>query len=130
MGGITKMKALKKGFTLIELIVVIAILAILALLIVPQVTGYVTKANEAVAKANARSCYTEWAAGQTALESGVYTEAPDLSSGCKASEGLSLTTDGTITWNANGEMGSKYAGIVTVTKGLNAAPTATAAPIK
>ena len=130
MGGITKMKALKKGFTLIELIVVIAILAILALLIVPQVTGYVTAANENVAKANARSCYTEWVAGQTAVESNVYATAPALSNGCSTSTGLTMTTKGSVYWNANGDAGSKYAGIVPVENGQNSAPTATVAPIK
>lgn len=48
----------KKGFTLIELIVVIAILAILAAILIPSITGYIEKANDATASANARSAYT------------------------------------------------------------------------
>jgi type IV pilus assembly protein PilA len=109
MGGITKMKALKKGFTLIELIVVIAILAILALLIVPQVTGYIAQANMNVAKANADSCYTEWIASDTATAAGFSSPIPSVRSDCK----VTLTNkSGTITWTGNG-----YTGTVTVTDG-------------
>lgn len=48
----------KKGFTLIELVVVIAILAVLALILIPSITGYVKKADDAKNLANARSIYT------------------------------------------------------------------------
>ena len=54
----------KKGFTLVELIVVIAILGILAALVVPQVTGYIQKAQESTDQANAQMLYT---AGQLYL---------------------------------------------------------------
>ena len=40
------MKNKKKGFTLVELIVVLAILAILAAMLVPELTGYIDKANQ------------------------------------------------------------------------------------
>lgn len=49
----------KKGFTLIELIVVIAILAILAAILIPSLTSYLEKANNAKNLANARSVYSE-----------------------------------------------------------------------
>jgi len=49
----------KKGFTLIELIVVIAILAILAAILIPAVTGYITKATDAKNQANCRSYYSQ-----------------------------------------------------------------------
>jgi len=52
-------KTNKKGFTLIELIVVIAILAILAAILIPAVTGYITKANEARDTANCRALYSQ-----------------------------------------------------------------------
>lgn len=54
----------KKGFTLVELIVVIAILGILAALVVPQVTGYIEKAQKNTDQANAQMLYT---AGQLYL---------------------------------------------------------------
>ncbi len=53
----------KKGFTLIELIVVIAILAILAAILIPAVTGYITKATESKDAANCRSLYAEASLG-------------------------------------------------------------------
>jgi type IV pilus assembly protein PilA len=49
----------KKGFTLIELIVVIAILAILAAILIPSVTGYITKATDAKNLANCRSYFAQ-----------------------------------------------------------------------
>jgi len=49
----------KKGFTLIELIVVIAILAILAAILIPAVTGYITKAEQARDSANCRALYSQ-----------------------------------------------------------------------
>jgi len=119
MGGITKMKALKKGFTLIELIVVIAILAILALLIVPQVTGYVDQANKSVAIANADTCYTQWSADATSFASGISTSTPTPipSSGCDygALKG-DPTASGTIIWSKTGKAGG-YKGTVKVTNG-------------
>lgn len=48
-------KRTKKGFTLIELIVVITILAVLAVIAIPVVTGWVDKARDAEAAANART---------------------------------------------------------------------------
>ncbi|MDR2109241.1 MAG: prepilin-type N-terminal cleavage/methylation domain-containing protein [Coriobacteriales bacterium] len=52
----------KKGFTLIEVIVVLVILAILAAIAIPSLTGYIDKANQRAATAQA-------AAVRTALQS-------------------------------------------------------------
>ena len=45
--NLTKMKK-KKGFTLIELMAVIAIIAILAAVLVPTVSGYITRSKKIV----------------------------------------------------------------------------------
>lgn len=49
----------KKGFTLVELIVVIAIIAILALILIPAITGYTKKADEAALQSSARALHTK-----------------------------------------------------------------------
>lgn len=44
----------KKGFTLVELIVVLVILAILAALLIPALTGYISRANKQKVEAECR----------------------------------------------------------------------------
>lgn len=75
----------KKGFTLIELIVVIAILAILAAILIPAVTGYITKATEAKDTANCRSLYS-----QTSLEV-MLDQAITIGNSPATVEGLTVT---------------------------------------
>ena len=58
----------KKGFTLLELVVVIAIMAVLALVLVPNLTAYIQKADDAKVKANMKSVHT---AAELAVQSNV-----------------------------------------------------------
>ena len=50
-----KLNKKKKGFTLIELMAVIAIIAILAAVLVPTVSGYITRAKKTAVITQARS---------------------------------------------------------------------------
>jgi prepilin-type N-terminal cleavage/methylation domain-containing protein len=53
-----KQLGLKKGFTLVEVIVVLVILAILAAIAIPALTGYIDKANKRAAISTARTYIT------------------------------------------------------------------------
>ena len=63
-----QLKANKKGFTLIEMIVVIAIIGVLAAILVPSMSGYISQAKESKKQANARTVYTAAQAAVTGLE--------------------------------------------------------------
>ena len=54
---VKKAKKSKGGFTLIELIVVVAILAILAAILIPTISGQISKANDSKGNSMANSAY-------------------------------------------------------------------------
>ena len=57
MSYLTKLRAQKKGFTLIVLIVVIAIIGVLMAILVPSMIGWVNSSRRRTAEANAKNVY-------------------------------------------------------------------------
>lgn len=59
-------KTLKKGFTIVELVIVIAVVAILASVLIPTFSGVIDKANNSAALQNASNAYKQYAVDHVA----------------------------------------------------------------
>ena len=57
-----KKRNLKKGFTIVELVIVIAVIAILSAVLIPTFGSVVANAEKAALKADAKAIYTEYVA--------------------------------------------------------------------
>ena len=55
------MKKIKKGFTIVELVIVIAVIGILSAVLIPTFSSLVSKANETALQEGLRNAYTEYA---------------------------------------------------------------------
>ena len=55
------MRKIKKGFTIVELVIVIAVIGILSAVLIPTFSSLVSKANETALQEGLRNAYTEYA---------------------------------------------------------------------
>ncbi len=67
------MKKMKKGFTIIELVIVIAVIGILSAVLIPTFSGVTEKGKKAAAIENAKNAYTQALVDED--ESNNYTDA-------------------------------------------------------
>ena len=68
------MKSMKKGFTLVELIIVIAVIGVLAAILIPVFANVIDKANAKSAYSDARNLTSQFVAEFTDNQ----TDLPDL----------------------------------------------------
>ena len=88
----TKLKNRKKGFSLIEMVVVIAIMAILALIMVPNLTAYIQKGDDAQIKANMKNVHT---AAEIVIQSDPGISVKDIPFGSRTGKYASAAAIGT-----------------------------------
>lgn len=66
---IIKLKASKKGFTLIELVTVLAIIAILSSAIIPKISNYITEAKKVAILNEAKTVVTAYESSRIRIDS-------------------------------------------------------------
>ena len=105
-----QLKANKKGFTLIEMIVVIAIIGILAAILVPSMVGYLQTAKDSKNLANAKTVYTAAQAAVTSLEATTTPVANDTYTKTVTTTGNQSSESITAGINTNGDVANTLFG--------------------
>lgn len=88
------MKKVKKGFTLIELIVVIAILGILAAVLMPKFGGFTDKAKKSSLSTDARNIHVSLTALEAEL--GHYPSGTEVAADAETTKSIGEIVDGTV----------------------------------
>jgi prepilin-type N-terminal cleavage/methylation domain-containing protein len=73
--GETKMKKMKKGFTIVELVIVIAVIGILSAILIPTFSGVTEDAKKKAAFANARNEIIDRFNSADEIEDAIYLDA-------------------------------------------------------